>query len=292
MRNFYSDCLRNFIILQLYMLHASLDKDLIPQSDLWTMAFGISSSAIDVVLFPPVRSEPVIHRTVPLDMTADECRAVEEAVYDNPLLLSEFKDIRCSLPGGCFMILPPEVATDRKLVARMFRLEHPDATGVEPVVLETAASNAVVVAGVSPELYGFLRRSFYRVRFTHPLVPLIDSLCRQSGDSASMLVRITPDSVDVVVVEGRRLLMANTFRITAPIDAAYYVMAGRKSLGLDTSVPLRIAGQVDLRRQVADILRPYLADLSDYSMPPRLWQAGTAALTAPLHLILLHPSCV
>lgn len=274
------------------MASGILDKDLIPQSHLWSMALGIEPRAIDVILFPPVPSEPVIHRSIAIDPTTSVCKSVEDAVYCNPLLLSDFNNIVCSLPTDPFMILPPDVAADSRLCRRAFTLAHPDSDSSELTVINTPAENASVVSAADSMLTGFLRRSFYNVRFTHPFVELTAQACSLSTNNMpAMLVRLAGDFADVVAAKDKRLLMANRYRITAPIDAAYYVLASRKSLGISAEAPLRLAGPVESRRSLGDILRPYLSDVADLALSPRLWQAGTPALTAPLHLLLLHPSC-
>ena len=281
----------NLLILQ-SMTSGSLEKDLIPQSQLWSIALGIGTGALDVLLFPPVSSEPVIHRRVPLDASDDAVRAVEDAIYGNPLLLNDFRTVTCAVPMGRFMILPSDVAHDRALRRQVFDTAHPGSEDLELLVLPTDASNAVVVAGVDPSLAGFLRRSFYNIRLTHPMVALINHTAALSrAEEPTMLVRLEDDYADVTAAAGKKLLLANRYRISAPIDAAYYVLATRKRLGLSPEAPLRIAGAVENRHKLGDILRPYLSDVADLQLPPRLWQAGTPALTAPLNLLLLHPSC-
>lgn len=281
----------NLLILQ-SMTSGILEKDLIPQSQLWSIALGIGTGALDVLLFPPVSSEPVIHRRVPLTASDDSVRSVEDAIYGNPLLLSDFRAVTCAVPMGRFMILPSDVAADSSLRREVFSTAHPGSEDLELLVLPTDASNAVVVAGVERPLSGFLRRSFYNIRLTHPMVALINhtvALCR--GREPAMLVRLEDDYADVTATAGKKLLLANRYRISAPIDAAYYVLATRKRLGISPEAPLRIAGNVENRHKLGDILRPYLSDVADLQLPPRLWQAGTPALTAPLNLLLLHPSC-
>lgn len=274
------------------MTSGILEKDLIPQSQLWSIALGIGTGALDVLLFPPVSSESVIHRRVPLAASDDSVRSVEDAIYGNPLLLSDFRTVTCAVPMGRFMILPSDVAADSSLRREVFSTAHPGSEDLELLVLPTDASNAVVVAGVDRPLSGFLRRSFYNIRLTHPMVALINhtvALCR--GRELAMLVRLEDDYADVTATAGKKLLLANRYRISAPIDAAYYVLATRKRLGISPEAPLRIAGNVENRHKLGDILRPYLSDVADLQLPPRLWQAGTPALTAPLNLLLLHPSC-
>ena len=272
-----------------------LEKDLIPQSHLWKMGLGINARSLEVVLFPPVASEPIIHRSIALNPTVPTLRAVEDAVYENPLLLSEFREIVCAIEGEKYMIVPPEVARDTDLCERAFETQNPSEESMQLLAFETSARNASVVTAVSRDLFGFLKRSFYNTGFSQPMVELINhvsTLSAEADGAVMMLVRIRDERIDLVCVEGDKLLLANSFRITAPIDAAYYILATRKKLGISPDGALRLAGPVEQRRQTADILRPYLSDVADLPLPSRLWQSGVPALTAPLHLLLLPLSCV
>lgn len=271
-----------------------LEKDLIPQSHLWKMGLGIEARSLEVVLFPPVASEPIIHRSIALDPTATPLKAVEDAVYENPLLLSEFRETVCVAGSEKFMVVPPEVAADATLRRSAFGTLNPADDGQVLLDFETAARNASVVAGIDQDMYGFLKRSFYNTGFSQPMVALINHVCWLSGDAdgaVMMLVRFRDEKIDLVCAQGDKLLLANSFRITAPIDAAYYILATRKNLGIAPDGALRLAGPVEQRRHAADILRPYLSDVADLPLPSRLWQSGAPALTAPLDLLLLPLSC-
>ena len=50
----------------------------------------ISPATLSVALHCPVEANSLIYREIPLDPAADILHAVEDAVYDNPLILQPF----------------------------------------------------------------------------------------------------------------------------------------------------------------------------------------------------------
>lgn len=89
------------------MQQGKLDKDLIPQPELWRMALLISRQSLDVALYPPVESEEAIFRSITLDPEAPtHLKAVEDAIYENPLLLSDFKSIQGFIDSDFFYFCP------------------------------------------------------------------------------------------------------------------------------------------------------------------------------------------
>ena len=73
-----------------------LDKDLIKDPRLWRLALRIDEKKMHVVLFCSVEDNSLIYREIPLDTAAQSTqKAIEEAIYENPLLLSDFARIDC-----------------------------------------------------------------------------------------------------------------------------------------------------------------------------------------------------
>ena len=88
-----------------------LSKDMIPQPELWRCVIEMDESRLDVALFPPVETERLIHRTILLNPDSPSLdKAVQEAVYANPLLLSDFARIDVLVTTTDFSIVPAETA--------------------------------------------------------------------------------------------------------------------------------------------------------------------------------------
>ena len=66
-----------------------LTSDLIGDPNIWRMAMLISDDALDVVAYSTVEDNSMLYRHIRLDTAAaDRVKALEEVVYENPLLLA------------------------------------------------------------------------------------------------------------------------------------------------------------------------------------------------------------
>ena len=99
------------------------------------------------------------------------------------------------------------------------------------------------------------------------------------------------DRLDLLAFGKDSLLLANTFRYRDPMDAVYYILACRQSLGLDAgSDELFLAGDKGVRETITPTLREYLAYVMPVIFPSAMFKAGKEALNAPFDLIVL-PLC-
>ena len=90
---------------------ATLDKELIQNPRLWRLALRINEKKLHVVLFCSVEDNSLIYREIPLDSAAQSLqKAIEEAIYDNPLLLSDFDKVDCIIESDKFTVIPNEIS--------------------------------------------------------------------------------------------------------------------------------------------------------------------------------------
>lgn len=274
------------------MESGKLDKDYIQQSELWRLALQTSDNRLDIALYPPVESEKLITRTIMLDpANSDRLKALEECVYANPLLLNDFKRIDCVIDSDCFMAIPTAIA-DADLRRKLFETSYPAFDG-EIMECPLGCPNATLLLGVDPALAGFIRRTFYGVRFTHVLSPL----CRYFASvmTAQRLHRATfvsmrRDKTDVIIIDDGRLMLANTFSFVQPADAAYYILASRSQLECANTEPILVYGSGAVTNEVTDILGRYAADVTNVSQPAGPFRADQSTSEAPTNLRVM-PLC-
>ena len=98
----------------------TLGKDLIKNPRLWRLALRISDSKVHIVLFCTIEDNSLIYREINLDPAAQSLqKAIEEVIYDNPLLLSDFERIDCIIESDKFTIIPSEI-NDSDLQTKIF----------------------------------------------------------------------------------------------------------------------------------------------------------------------------
>lgn len=264
-----------------------ITKDLIKDPSMWNLLLRISANRIDCVLYCIVEDNSLIYRSFVLDNSApSHITAVENTIYDNPGLLSDFHGVWCVVETDEFTLVPAE-CSDRSSL--LFKAAFPESHR-EILTDSTGTDNAAIVMGIENDLYRFIRRTFHNPVITSHL----GSLCRyfasraSQGNSVKMAANIRPHSLDIVVVEGRGLLLANTFHFNTPDDAAYYILACRNRLGLDPyNDDIILCGNREIREQLTPILRTYVSRVMPAIFPPRMFKAGKDSMYAPFDLIVV-----
>jgi len=269
-----------------------LDKDLIKNPRLWRLSIRIDEHNMHVVLFCKVEDNFLIYRKIPLDTsTMSLQKAIEEAIYENPLLLSDFDKIDCIIESYKFTIIPSEIKSP-EIQQKIFDETFPDFEGImyENVINEI---NATILMGIHADLKNFLQRTFNNPNILHHLTPLCIYFHRKSrlGNSGKMYAYLRDNSLDLLTFGKDSLLLANTFSFKDPMDAVYYILAYRQSLKLDeTNNELFLTGNNSIRETITPILKKYVNYVMPVIFPSAMFKAGKDAFNAPFDLIIL-PLC-
>jgi hypothetical protein len=271
-----------------------LERDMISESRLWRLAIGLGDASIDVVLTCSAQDNSLIWRTIPLDKSADSrLRAIEDAIYDNPLLLCDFGWVDVVVDTTDVAVIPGTITSDDCIndiaEATFGKSEDPVETMSSPL----HGLDASIVMRMNVAEAGFFRRTYYNVKFHHRLAPLCrhfyghNSLGRSSG---KMFAHLKAGSVDIMAFGAEQLRIANSFRCQGVADAVYFILATRKMLGMTADDELLLSGDPDVRVEATPVLREYIGCVMPVVFPSELMRCGHDAIHAPLELIIL-PSC-
>lgn len=269
-----------------------LDKDLIPQSHLWTMGLLIGRRAIEATFFPPVDDDDILYHHIPLDPgVPTPLKTVEDAIYENPLLLNPYKAVFIVIDTDRFVILPDDLQPcDSSMAAEAISLATGSDNSPENTLLSVPATqSATLYFEAGSALISFLRRTFYNVDITQQLAPLCSWFTTIDNPEGLLTANIRDNRLDIVATNGTSLLLANTFTFDALADAAYYILAVRTSLPLPSSAAISISGEPAVRDELRSIISsaaPALPSPVAMPLPSQLWRAGNAVAAAPLPLIL------
>lgn len=211
-------------------------------------------------------------------------RMLEEAVYDNPVLLAGFLTVDVILHAPWFALLPPGVSEGecRDILDASMPREAADATMIA-VPSDGDMSPRFVMYADTP-LVDFLRRTFSNPVFRHPL-EVMASWFRHTdplGVEGKMLARFSPTSLDLMAFGHSGLIFANTFCCLDPADAVYFILAVRDFLGIDADGELLLAGDAASREAVTPILRRYVGFAMPLPLPPR--SCGPESDGIPFHV--------
>lgn len=269
-----------------------LNKELIKDPQLWKLALRVEKAALHVVLYSIIEENSLIYRKIEFDKaSSSQLKSLEDVVYENSLLLSDFSRVDCVIETSVYAIVPPEI-TSLDAREKVIKASFPDFDG-EIVPCEISEQGATILMGVENEIIAFLRRTFNNPHLHHNLSPLCRYFFHRNGhgNSTKMYACMRQGKVDVIAVNGDGLRFANTFDYRNPMDAVYYIMASRQMLGMDNATDeMFLSGSPSARESVAETLRKYISYVMPVIFPSAIFKAGKEAMKAPFDLVVL-PLC-
>ncbi|MDE6370500.1 MAG: DUF3822 family protein [Duncaniella sp.] len=269
----------------------TLDRDLIENTALYDMLVRIGDESVDVVVYSAMSDGSLTYRSYAVAEKMGLVRALEEVVYDNPLMLREFRRVYMLIDTPRYAMMP--AGLDEAAIATAYTAMYPDVSRNAVRHALTGTRNAVVAYSAEPELEGFIGRTFTGATLLPHMAPLVRYLASKAGrgNTRRMICNLRRNSMDVVVLDGSNLLQGNTFRFRNEADAVYYILASRVANGLDPLADeLLLAGDTGVRDRITPLLRTYVARVMPAIFPPQMFSAGKDAMQAPFDLIVT-PLC-
>lgn len=265
-----------------------LGKDLIDNPQMWQLVLEVSPRALAVIAFSRYEDHALIFDNMPLDAAAPTAlRAIEDAIYDNPMLLLDFKHVTIIYDTMRFLPVPiPATAVAEEMVRHVF--SENDAAHGDILVNELPALSSAIAFEVPSDILGFLRRTFHAPRITVPLAPLATYFQSkyQTRCNGKTLVNFNGQRLDIVTLGDTAPLLLNSYNFIEPLDAVYYILASRQKLSLLDTDEIMIAGDRTTRAAVTPILRRYVRYVMPAIFPSVMFRAGKASLAAPFEMII------
>lgn len=274
-----------------------LYRDMIRDTRMWNLYMGLDRTGIDVMAYCPMEENSLLSARVSLDDNeTDRCKAIEEAVYDNPLLLNDFNkvtvvsrsDYRAILPG--FLDDKNELTCD--IAAEI--CGRPEGSPDAPLLIDHIPLLECNVAHfMESDVYHFLTRTFTGVKFIHRLSSLTRFFHGTNRGPGSMLtfVNLRAGSMDIILFTGNRLLLANSYDWTTPEDVVYYVMAVRQAFEVKDDKSVVLSGDRAVREELSPRLREFIPSVIPAIFPTAMFRAGgMTAMNTPTDLVVL-PLC-
>ncbi len=272
-----------------------LTKDMVSAPQMWRMSMLIAPTGVDIALMSMVEDNSLIYRHIPIDpLSASVVGAVEDIVYDNPLLLADFGKTDILLATRRMMPIPSELTPE--LTEQSMRLFWPDLDAyqifTDHPLPAPADADALAYAAERP-LASFLQRTFPAARIWHALSPLARYLSGNSrlGNSGKLYACLRPGQMDLLAFTPAGLMMCNTLDFNTPDDAVYFLLAAMRQCGFPPeSAELLLCGDKDLREQLTPVLRRFVGYVMPVIFPSAMFRAGRDAMLVPFNLIVL-PLC-
>ncbi len=268
-----------------------LYKDMISNPRLWQLYVAIDSRGLDVMAYNPLEEHSLVTAFVEYDGDYSP-KAVEDAVYDNPFLLNDFKRATIVMRDIPFALLPDDVA-DNQQMAETIVGELTGRVDAEILFDRLPLLGMSVAYAPDTELLNFLRRTFPGVTVRHRLSALLQywHATTRAMRPLTTHVNLRGETLDIAAYSGNCLIFANTFRASAMADRLYYIMAVRQSIGADGEIPILLGGDRHLRDELTGVLSRYVSRVLPAVFPVAMFKAGgQAAMNTPLDLVVI-PLC-
>lgn len=269
-----------------------LTKDLLRDPAIVQLKMRLSREALDVMLYNPVEDNSLIYRRFALpDNDSERLKAIENVIYDNPLLLSGFSKTGILIETRKFIVIPSEANHDDN-AEMLIKTAVPEIGKDTSVITNRLPSlGADIVTAVDTPTVNFLRRTFNNASISNSLWPLASFFHAkaQSGDSANTLVNMRQGSLDIITLNSNRLILANRFSWREIPDAAYYILASTKLPGQYPD-GIILSGDNRLRDLITPTLRQFHPYVMPMIFPSEMYRAGAVAMSLPFDLVIT-PLC-
>lgn len=259
----------------------------------WSLILRVGETSVKFILFSDEEENSLICRELSIDNSSgDYLKALENCIYDNPVLIQDFKKITVSVDSSHFVVLPAEMSDDetvQDILEYMYVCDEGDCH-----VNELIAGKSSVACLIPRGVLAFLQRTFNMPKIVHHLTPLCvysAEKCQKSGISR-MFVHLYDNRVDMCIFGKDELLMTNTFHYREVDEAAFYMLNAWQNWGLDVrNDELQLSGDKSLRDSLTPQLRKYINYVMPIIFPVSAMKIGQDAIKAPFDLILLS-QCV
>lgn len=276
----------------------------IEHPSMWRLLLHLDSSELTAAFLNTAEDASLHVVRIPLP-DGPVLSALEEAVYANPILLSDFKRVDIVVRSQRFMLAPSELG--RRGLDALAATFIPE--GISSDIYEDTLPAATSDRGITNlwavgcgDIMNFLSRTFNAPTFHHHLTPLIKYFGRRSelGNSGKLYVSIhhladdgaSRGTLDIVAFgHSGSLELANSIRFECIDDAVYYILAAAAASGLNvTADEILVAGNSPLRASLLESLRRFVSYAMPHIFPSAAFRAGGGAVDIPFPLILI-PLC-
>lgn len=278
------------------ILSADLIED--PQAYNLDVCIGsIENPVVDFSIYSPDTANSLIYKSVPLTIDDDaiDAKSLREAIYENPLLTSDFNKTSIIIRSSQYMLVPLPLADDREMVEKLLRERFSKVDDETAIIINKLPKlNAAIVFGVDPEIYNLLNRVYNNPSIYSHFYPLLNYFndLREGGNYDATFFNVTPNALDVVLFKNEtdsldtvRIIPFRTIN-----DAAYYAISYQQMTAGNLQGNILISGSRDARMQLVNSLKQFVDTVMPVVFPSQIFKLGRASMTMPFELAVM-PLC-
>lgn len=259
----------------------------------WNLIMRLGGNAIKFILYSDEEENSLISRELPLNVIGgDYLKALENCIYDNPVLIQDYKRVAVSVESSRFAVLPKDVCDDDMMNDIMDYMYVGDTE--DRYMCDLSERKTSIAFTIPQGVVPFLQRTFNMPKIVHHLVPLCAYSAVKSEKSgiSKMFVHLSDNRMDMCIFRKGELLMTNTFRYRNNEEPSYYILNAWQTYGMDSLADeLQLSGDKEVRDSLMPLLRKYVSYVMSIIFPASAMKIGQDAIKAPFDLILLS-QCV
>ena len=269
---------------------SNITSDLvIERPELWSLSLSISKKGVRFALYCTEQDNSLIARDIPFDDgEGPTLKKLENAIYDNPILLNDYKTTRISVESMQFMLIPPEYAGESEEIMETMYPRHE--SDLASCTLDSSDGISIAYLAESG-IMAFLSRTFPDAKICHHLraeTEYYQSKQEEGTTMGRMYITLVGERLDVVVFSRGELRFANSFMFSNINDAAYFALAAWSDTGLDSmSDEVQLYGDKESREKLTPILQRYISYVVPGIFPAQALSIGNDAVKAPIDIIYL-----
>lgn len=217
------------------------------------------------------------------DNGGDLKQALEDSVYDTPLLLEDYCRTTIVMHSQHFVVMPAALVPS---ASQVFKASFSSLDG-ELMTCQVKNTDAAIACDVTRGVTAFLKRTFGNPELLHHLAPLI-AYCAEAyaDDNGCLHLNINDKEAHIVATLGGKLQIANTYPYRSLDDIIYFALAAFKECHFDAHTDkILLTGDNELRAPLAEQLRQRVAHVMPDVFPSQALALGKEAINLPFNLI-------
>ncbi len=175
----------------------------------------------------------------------------------------DFRNVSVQVSNSLFTFIP-KALFKKEDAEQYYYFNHQSVDGIQIHHELIRAYDMVNIFSVPEKINVGVKKLFEQFTFHHHLSSLLEAakFHTQKQVGKVLFVHIHSSSIDVVVTEERKLLLANSFSFKSVEDALYFVLMVCEHLALNPEkIPVVLSGEIEKASALSNLLHKYIRNI-------------------------------
>ena len=191
--------------------------------------------------------------------------SISELAHKSTLLRKvDFRNVSVQFASKRFTLMPAAIFKEED-AGNYFYFNHCKQDDEEIYSEVIRSYDAVNIFGVPGSLISAFKKLFDKFSVHHHLTGLIaaSKFDGQQQPGKNVFINVRAENLDVIVVEDRKLLLANSYPFKTPDEGLYFIVMVFEQLSLNAEkAPLILTGEIDKNSPLIRQMNKYIRNIS------------------------------